>query len=103
MDDDIMPNDGTYFLPREPKEREIARKSEKSKVLQDLKMVEELLVHLEQRINFRNSIDSIGVDITDNPALHQKMMHVNQLVKQELEAERGWIKDLIDTHARNRR
>lgn len=100
MEDDIYPNNGSYFLPREPKDQIIARQKEKAKTLEALPIIENVIKHFNDRIEFRNKIDSINVQVNDDPALHQKMMHVNELLKQELEVEKALLEELLRLHAK---
>lgn len=101
MDDNLYPNSGDYFLPREPKDQSIARSKEKAKTLEALPVIKSVIKHLEARIAFRNTIESVDVSIADHPELHQRMMYVNSLLKQELEAEKAYLEDLLKTHAKN--
>lgn len=102
MQDDLYPNDGTYFgVPAEPEDQVIARKKEKAKTAEALPLIKSIIQHFEDRIAFRDSIGSIIVNIEDDPSLHQKMMKVNQLLKQELEIEKIKLEELLEVHVKN--
>lgn len=98
--DDVMPNDGEYFLPREPREQVIARKKEQAQVLEAKKVIEQVLSHFEERIMFRDSLESINIDLEKDPALHQKMCEVNEMLKLALVEEKNLLVDLLDTNSR---
>ena len=102
MDDDVYVNDGSYFLPREPKEQVIARNKEKAKTLEVVTELEKVIDHFNQRIEFRDKLSSINVDITKDPALHQKICEVNDLLKLALVEEKGLLEELLEVHNRNR-
>lgn len=96
--DNLYPSEGSYFSPREPEEQRREREREESLVESAEPIIKKVIKHLDARIAFRDKIDSIGVDIEDSPELHQKMMHVNQLLKAELEVERSYLIDILDTY-----
>lgn len=95
------PNDGTPFQPlgQEPEKQKEARQREKGEALRELPLIKKTVTHLKKRIKFMESVDSIQVGIDEDPALFQKMYHVQQLVKQALQEELTLLEDIIDTHA----
>jgi len=102
MDDDVMPNDGTYFLPREPQDQIIARQKERAKTLEAAKVIDGVIAHFEERIAQLSNIDSITESLDTDPIAHQKAFHVRKLVKQALEEEKSLLEDLLSVHAPNR-
>ncbi len=99
MDDDIT-NNGSYFVPREPREQIIARQKEQAGALEAQKELEQVIKHFEERIEYRDKLSSINVDITKDPALHQKICEVNDLLKLALIEEKNLIEDLLEIHKR---
>lgn len=101
--DNVMPNDGSsFYFPAEPQEQIISRKKEQAGLLEALKVTELMVQHFEERIAFRDTLGSIKVDVRTDPAMHQKMCEVNELLKLSLEEELGLLKDLLETYAKNR-
>lgn len=98
MDDDLYPSDGGYFMPREPQEQVIARKKEQAQTLEALKIIEQVIKHFEDRIKFRDSVESINVDIEKDPSLHQKVFQTHKLLKEALIEEKQLLEDLLETH-----
>lgn len=98
--DNLYPNDGTFVagVPVEPLEQRVARKKEQAETLEALKVIETVVTHFKERIAFRDSLSSIKVDLTKDPALHQKVCEVNDLLKLALEEEAQLLQDLLDTH-----
>lgn len=98
--DDLMPNDGTWLggVPIEPKEQLIERKKERAKALESKKVIEEILGHFQERIDYRGLLESIKVDITKDAALHQKICEVNDLLKMALEEEKQLLEELLEIH-----
>ena len=99
--DDVLPNDGTYFALREPEEQVIARKKEKAKTLEALAVIKQVIQHFEERIADRDKLSSITVDLEKDPALHQKICAVNELLKLALNEEKDMLEDLLEVHAPN--
>ena len=103
MDDDLMPNDGTYFNPfQEPTEQKIERSKEKAKALEVKNAIENVIAHFEERINYRDTIEALNVNLEEDPALHQKKCEVNEMLKLALIEEKGLLEDLLSTHSKNR-
>lgn len=102
MDDDLYPNDSTYFSITEPAEQSVARKKEKAKTLEALAVIKDVIDHFEQRIADRDKLSAIKVDITKDPALHQKLCEVNELLKLALIQEKSFLEDLLEANAANR-
>jgi len=95
MNDDVMPNTGDYYSLREPVDQALERKHEKSLTMSALPIIKQTISHLDERIKFRDSIDSINVSIDKDPLLYQKVSEVNKMVKQALIEERAILEDLL--------
>lgn len=102
MDDDLMPNDGAYFLPREPKDQILARKKEKAKTMEGLAVLKDMIKRFDQRIEFYNTIDSIPMDVRAEADTFLIAFHTNQMVRDTLQDERDYIIGLIETHMKKR-
>lgn len=104
QEDDLMPNDGSFLggVPREPVEQDIARKKEKAKTLEALPVIKEVIEHFTQRIEQRDKLSAINVDMDKDPLMFQKVFEVNRLLKLALEEEKGLLEDLLETHAKNK-
>jgi predicted component of type VI protein secretion system len=101
QDDDLYPSDGSYFgVPLEPVEQIISRKQEKAETLQAKAEIERVIRHFEERIKYRDSIDAITTDLEREPAMHQKLIEVNKLLKMALIEEKQLLEELLDIHAR---
>jgi hypothetical protein len=94
-----MPNDGTYFLPREPQEQIIARKKEQAETLEALKVIDQIIAHFQQRIDYLDRLDSItGVTVETDPEKFQRAYMVNRLVKQALLEEKDLLEEKLELH-----
>lgn len=100
--DDVMPNDGTYFVPREPEQQVIDRNKEKAKTLEALPILKDLLARLEERVAFYGSVDSIPDDVKTKPDEFLIVHNSNQLTRDNLRAEIEWIVGLLEDHAKGR-
>lgn len=100
--DDVMPNDGSYFMPREPEEQVIARKKESAQTLESVAVLKDMISRLDDRIDFYGSVDSIPPAVKADPKRFLITFNANQLTRDCLRSERDWIQDLLDTHAKNR-
>lgn len=98
--DDVMPNDGTYFLPREPEDQAIARKSEKARTLEAQPVLEDLLKWFDKRIKFYGSIDSIPARDKQSPEKFLIAVRANEIAQKNLKDERGYLQSLLDTHTK---
>lgn len=102
-DDNLMPNDGSSFwMAQEPKEQVVARNKEKAQTLEAVNELEKVIQHFQERIEYRDSLSSINVSITEDPALHQKVCAVNDLLKLALIEEKQLLEELLEVHNRNR-
>lgn len=99
-EDDLMPGDGTWFggVPQEPLEQRIDRKRERAETLQSKAEIKKVVEHLEERIQERDRISTIGVDITEDPELHHKRCLVNAMIAKELIKEKQLLEGLLQTH-----
>lgn len=99
-DDDLMPSEGTFFggVPREPVDQVIDRKRERAETLQSEVEIKRVVEHLEERIQERDRISTIGVDITEDPELHHKRCLVNAMIAKELIKEKQLLEGLLQTH-----
>ena len=94
-DDDLMPNNSTYFnFGREPKEQIIERKKERAKTLEKQDILKEILNHLDKRIAFYTSVDSITNDVLDDPDKFMHQYSANLLTRDNLMSEKEWILSL---------
>lgn len=102
QEDDVYPNDGTYFMPREPEDQDIARKQEKAKTLQGLSVLKEVVARLEARIEFFHSLDAIPAQEKTNPERFMTRHNANEMARNSLIEEKEFIEGLLDVHAPNR-
>ena len=95
-EDDVLPNDGTYFFPREPRDQSIARKKERAQTLADLNILKEIVEHLDLRVAFYSSIDAIPVEVKTDPTKFMNMTISNQMTRDNLRAEKEYIESIIE-------
>lgn len=104
MDEDNMyptqGGQGSYFVPTEPQDQVIARKKERAKTLEMADFVTQLIKHLDERIAERDRISTIGIDILENPEIHQKRCLVNAMIAQALNEEKKILEELLEIHTR---
>lgn len=96
MEDDVYPNDSTYFgVPTEPKEQAIERKKEKAQAIEKENVLKDLLERWEGQLEFYRSTKNISDEVKlDLPKLGQVMIAYGEIT-QVLEAEIEYIKSLI--------
>lgn len=99
--DDVMPNDGTYFAPREPEQQVIARQKEKAKTLEALPILKDLLKRLNERVDFYGSVDSIPDDVKTSPKQFLIIHNANELTRDNLRAEMEFIAGLLEQYAKS--
>lgn len=98
VSDDLMPNNSPLAF-QTPKEQIEEANTDKAESLKAMPVIKAELQRLEERVAFRDSIDSIEASVEDDPILHQKMMLVNKLVKAELQKEVINLKEIVDQYA----
>ena len=96
--DDMYPNNSPMAF-KEPVEQVVERNQDKADSLKAMPVIKAELARLKERVVFRDSIQSIDVDVSDDPLLHQKMMIVNGLVKEELQKEVVKLEEIVEQYA----
>lgn len=94
MTDDLIPNEGQYYHEDETQKQE--RNDDKARAFDSKQLIEELLEHHTERIDYYQRIDSITVTNDKNKFMHQ--VEANKLVVTELEAERNYLQELYDRY-----
>lgn len=93
--DDVMPNDGTYFFPREPKDQAIARKKENAQAIEKENVLKDLLERWEEKIKFYSSTTSFSDEVKLDPEKLARLVIAYAEVTTVLEAEREYVQSLI--------
>lgn len=102
MEDDMYPNDGVYFLPKEPKDQVIARQKEKAETLEAIRVLEEAIARFEDKIKFYGSVDAMPVEVKTDPAKFMNMHNSNQMTRDNLVVEKEYLEDLLKRHMPSR-
>lgn len=102
MDDDLYPNDGTYFLPREPKDQAIGRKKETAGTLEALPILQDLIRRLDERIAYYEKNSSVPEEVRTDPLQFLIVQNSYTLAAKTLISEKEYIEGLIDANAPNR-
>lgn len=99
-DDNLMPNDGTFFggVPLEPLEQILDRKKERAKTLEAKKELEKVIAHLSDRIEATDSIKQALVLAKTHDISRGQAIVVLDIVRQQLEMEKELIKELLEIH-----
>jgi hypothetical protein len=98
--DDVMPNDGTYFFPREPKDQVIARKKERAQTLESVNVLKEAVARMSEQIEFFEKNSSIPDDVRLEPQKFLIMSNSYKLAAETLTSEKEWLEQLIADHTR---
>jgi hypothetical protein len=98
MDDDLMPNNGEFFFPREPQDQIIARKKEQAKTLEAKKELEKIVDHFSERIKATDSIQNALEIANEYKVSKETAIVVMDMVCKQLEDERRRIAELIDIY-----
>lgn len=98
QDDDVLPNDGTYFFPREPQEQILGRKKEKAQTLEGINELKAILERLDNQVAFFDSLSSIPDEVRLDPEKFLIMHNTHTQVAEILRSEREYIADLVSTH-----
>jgi hypothetical protein len=97
--DNVMPNTGGVYQTEPPEQKE-ERQKEKAQTIQAMPILKEVIKRLDKRIEFYNSVDSIPDEDKKDPTRFVNMHNANELTRNNLQLEKEYIEDLIDTHAK---
>jgi hypothetical protein len=95
-DDNMYPADGEWFATPDTTLRETS--DEKRKLGQAKPLIQDVVKHLDERIAFLASIDSIPADLSIEPVDFQKLLEVNRGLRVILQSEREYIAALVDKY-----
>lgn len=101
QEDNVMPNDGTFFYGKEPVDQVIGRKKEKAQTLEAMNVLKDLVARLEARIQFFESVTSIPDAVRTKPQEFLIMHNTHTLTAKSLQAEKEYIEQLLSDYAPN--
>jgi hypothetical protein len=104
MNDDLYPNDPTFFggVPLEPVEQIIERKKERAQTLEGATVLKDMINRMDERIAFYEKNSSIPDDVRLDPEQFLIMSNSYKLAAEALQNEKEWIVGLLDANAKNR-
>lgn len=98
-EDNVYPNDSSYFMSREPRDQVLGRKKEKAQTLEALPILQDLLKRLDEKITYYEANSSIPDDVRTDP---QKFLIVHNsytIAAEHLKDMKEYLQGLIDTNA----
>lgn len=95
MDDDLGLQSGNFYSEK-PESQSKSEIAERAKLSAAKPFLNDILDHLQMRIDFYDSLDSIQVDIEKDPATFQKIHAANKLTRDSLKNEKELIETLIE-------
>lgn len=95
--DDVMPNDGSYFLPREPIDQQISRKKDLAKTLESQAVLKMVAERFKDEIEFYSSVDSISDQAKLDPQKFLIQHNANEIVRDVLANQKEYIESLLDS------
>jgi hypothetical protein len=95
MDNDMLPNDGAYFMPTEPVEQTRKRDSAKAATKAAEQFILEELKRLDERIAFYNTFNSIPTDVLGDPELLGFHIAANKQTAANLNLEKDYLKGVL--------
>lgn len=99
-DDDVMPNDGSYFFASEPADQALERKKEKALALEGMDFLKEMLGRLQTRIDFYEANSSIPEDVRTDPRAFLVIHNTYSMMAATLRSEREYLEDIIKSYKR---
>ena len=88
---------GSYYLPTEPEDQKLARKSERAKALEEHSILKQVVRNLEERIAFLTTIDSIEVKPETDPQKFMVALQAAKATRAALIHELETIKSILDS------
>ena len=102
MDDNVLPNDSTYFQPfQEPAEQIIERKKESAKVLAIQNALKEHIKRLQERIEFYDKVTSVHDAVRTSKEEFMVVHNTYALMAQTLMAEKEYLEGLIPANLKD--
>lgn len=89
--DNLYPNFGAPYIPTEPIAQAVAREEEIKDTLAAIPLLEETIKHLDERIAFYESVNSVEPGAMTKP---EEFMHIiagNRIARDNLMIERSYI------------
>jgi len=103
MEDDLLPNESSYYLPREPRNQRINRAKEHANTLESVGVLKTLLERWDKKIAFYESVWSIPNEVKLIPEELTRVLNINLMIAENLKVEKEFIESLIETQAPNAR
>lgn len=100
MNDDLYPNDSSYFIPREPLEQELERKKEQAIVLEGMDFLKDMVERLQQRIDYFEKNSSIPDDVRTDTTAFMVLHNTHSMMAETLSAEKEMLQSVIDSYKR---
>ena|SRR6185503_5987697 len=94
--DNMYPLDGQPFALRTPQKQAEDRQKEISETLDQLPLLKQVVKRLDKQIAHLDSLNSIQVNIDQDPLTFQKVHAANQMSKSFLTNERNYILTRIE-------
>lgn len=96
--DNVYPNDGTYFLPREPRSQVISRKKEKAQTLEGINELKAVVDRLQQRIDYFEKNSNISDEVRLSPDKFLIEHNTHSSIARILRSEKEYIESLLNSH-----
>lgn len=87
-------------MPREPQEQVIERKKEQAKTLEAKTLIEAVIKHFEERIAYRDTLDSLNTSAVLTPELHLRACITNDMLKMALIEEKQMLEELLTIYGK---
>lgn len=100
QEDDVLPNDGTYFMPREPADQALERKKEQAIVLEGINFLKDMIGRLQDRIDFYEANSSIPDDVRVNEKEFMAIHNSYSLTAKTLKSEKEFLQSIVDSYKR---
>lgn len=94
-EENLYPNDSSYFLPREPEDQSVDRKKERANTLEVIGELRKMVDRLQQRIEFYEKTTNIPEDVRTDPQQFLIVHNSYTLTAQTLRSEKEYLEGLI--------
>jgi hypothetical protein len=98
MPDYVPLQNSTYYNPTAPAEAKQEERKEKGMVLSAMPLIEDMIKHLEERIHFYETVDSIPAEVRTDTRLFMLRVEANDLAKENLKSEKEYFEQLRDEY-----
>lgn len=97
-EDNLYPTSTEYFVPQAPADQDEGAREQKAEVESSKAVLQDIVDHLQSRVDFYTSVDSIPEELHTDPTQFMHAVAANKLARDNLATELDAIRRIIRDH-----